>query len=75
MPGYYDNNHLYMPPSAGNKNLAVAVAFKCDNQSSYAQHKYTNWLTHRRDKEVPQFSLPCGGVYRFILAWREYMAH
>jgi hypothetical protein len=70
---YFSKNHLYMVPASGENNYAAAVSFVPLDHSTYTQHKYTNWITHRSDKEAKDgFTLPAGGVYRFYRYWKKY---
>ena len=70
--GYFTQNHIYVVPSTGNKNVWVAVAFTPDNKSTFTQHKYTNFITHRRDEDAQRYDLPVGGVYTFLEVWEQY---
>lgn len=70
--GYNDQNHIYVVPS-GPDNDFVAVGFMCANHSTFTQHKFTNYLTHRTDLEAGHgVKLPTGGVYSFISIWKRY---
>ena len=43
------------------------------NHSTWAQHRYTNWVTHRNANDVKNgVKLPAGGVYRFVQVWQSF---
>jgi hypothetical protein len=68
---FLTQNHLYVVPSTGVRNVFAAVAFRVANKSTYAQHQFTNYVTHRLDAKASTVNLPAGGVYTFVSVWRS----
>ena len=70
---WLDQNHLYEVPASGVKNYTAAVSFQPANHSTFLQHVYTNWVTHRTNDEAKAgVQLPVGGVYSFVRLWRSF---
>lgn len=68
---FRDGNHIYVVPSTCEANIWAPVAFEPANRSTHAQHRYTNYVTHRPDAEAKRWPLPCGGVHLFVSTWRN----
>jgi len=71
-PLWLYQNHLCAVPEKKTKEQSditcEAVSFKPINKSTFAQHKYTNYV-------VAQYTLsgsPAGGVYAFYAIWKSY---
>ncbi len=70
---FREMNHIYVVPSTGTENVWAPVAFAPLTHATHAQHRYTNYVTHRPDAAAGKWQLPCGGVYLFVSTWRKLM--
>jgi hypothetical protein len=68
---FREANHIYVVPSTGVRNVWAPVAFEPLTKATHAQHRYTNYVTHRPDAAADKWQLPCGGVYLFVSTWRK----
>jgi hypothetical protein len=68
---FREMNHIYVVPSTGNENVWAPVGFEPLTRATHAQHRYTNYVTHRPDTAVGKWQLPCGGVHLFVSTWQK----
>jgi len=70
---FRESNHIYVVPSTGAENVWAPVGFEPLTRATHAQHRYTNYVTHRTDSAAAsgKWQLPCGGVYLFVSTWQK----